>query len=92
MIEPRKHPISVPASRLAPLLDQARTAGIDLQGLSRGLDLPVELAALPEVNAISLADYYRLQNRLMILIGDETLHMSARQLLPGSTMSSIAKP
>ncbi|WP_375206896.1 helix-turn-helix domain-containing protein [Hyphococcus sp.] len=85
MIEPRKHPISVPASRLAPLLDQARTAGIDLQGLSRGLDLPVELAALPEVNAISLADYYRLQNRLMILIGDETLHMSARQLLPGST-------
>ncbi|WP_428410321.1 helix-turn-helix domain-containing protein [Hyphococcus sp.] len=83
--EPRDHPISVPASRLGPLLDQARGAGIDLDGLSRGLDLKVRLDALPEESSISLADYYRIQNRLMILIGDETLHMSARQLLPGST-------
>ena len=34
---------------------------------------------------ISLADYYRLQSRLAVLIGDETLHLSSRQLLPGST-------
>ena len=79
------HPISVPASRLGPLLDQARAAQIDLNALSRGLDLSVDLNNLPAEGIISLADYYRIQNRMMILIGDETLHMSARQLLPGST-------
>lgn len=78
-------PISVSASRLAPLIEQARAAEIDMEALSLGLGLPADITALPTDHSISLGDYYRLQNRLMILIGDETLHMSSRQLLPGST-------
>lgn len=41
--------------------------------------------AFSKNETISLADYYRIQNRLAILFGDETLHLSSRQLLSGST-------
>ncbi|MCK5747527.1 MAG: AraC family transcriptional regulator ligand-binding domain-containing protein, partial [Oricola sp.] len=79
------HSISVRFERVAPLVESARAAGIDLEKLFASLDLPPQLLEGGRNEFISLADYYRLQNRLSILIGDETLHLSSRQLLPGST-------
>lgn len=79
------HSISVRFERVAPLVESARAEGIDLEKLFASLDLPPQLLDGGRNEFISLADYYRLQNRLSILIGDETLHLSSRQLLPGST-------
>lgn len=78
-------PISVPVERIAPLLEQAEAAGVDARELFETLGLPVSLLSSQQGETISLADYYRLYNRLAILFGDETLHLSSRQLLSGST-------
>ncbi len=85
MNEQIDQPISLSAERLTPLLDQARTAGIDVDDLLSSLNLDHALAETRKNKLISLADYYRIQNRLAILFGDETLHLSSRQLLQGST-------
>ena len=85
MISHVANPISVPVERIAPLLDQARAAGIDIDELFGALGLEKLDADGATGSSISLADYYRIQNRLSILFGDETLHLSSRQLLPGST-------
>ena len=79
------HPIAVSAERLSPLFDQASGADIDVSALLTSLDLDPQLASSSKGTSISLADYYRIQNRLAILFGDETLHLSSRQLLQGST-------
>lgn len=78
-------PISVSIARLTPLFDQASAADIDVGALLNSLDLDPDLAKTSSGKTISLADYYRIQNRLAILFGDETLHLSSRQLLHGST-------
>lgn len=78
-------PISVSAERIAPLLDQARAANIDVPELFESLSLDSRITDGGKSKTISLADYYRLQNRLAILFGDETVHLSSRQLLQGST-------
>lgn len=80
-----KHPIAVSWWRVKPLLNQARAAGIDVEDLFRSLDLDLTLLGQSNHEVLSLANYYRIQNRLSILFGDETLHLSSRQLLPGST-------
>ncbi len=80
-----KQPISVSFERVTPLLEQAAAAGIDIDELFNSLGLPDALNSHSTAVTISLADYYRIQNRLSILFGDETLHLSSRQLLPGST-------
>ncbi len=77
--------ISVTLDRIQPLLAEAAAAGVDIAALLRSLDLDPRLVSGASGGEISLGDYYRIQNRLAILFGDETLHMSARQLLPGST-------
>lgn len=76
--------LSISAARLKPLFAGARDAGVDSRELLKSLALPAALLKNADA-AVSLADYYRIQNRLMLLTGDETLHMSSRQLLPGST-------
>ncbi|PQA89358.1 helix-turn-helix domain-containing protein [Hyphococcus luteus] len=84
MLDPEQS-ISVRFERVAPLVESARGEGIDLEKLFASLDLPPQLLDGGRNEFISLADYYRLQNRLSILTGDETVHLSSRQLLPGST-------
>lgn len=64
---------------------QAEARGIDTNALLMALDLPTSLIAPSTDCVIPLADYYRIQNRLSILFGDETLQLSSRQLLSGST-------
>lgn len=85
MQEAGEHTISVRFERVTPLIDSARASGVDVEKLFSALNLPVRLVENGRNEFISLADYYRLQNRLSILIGDETVHLSSRQLLPGST-------
>jgi AraC-like DNA-binding protein len=77
--------IAVSRTRIDPLLAQALEAEIDIEALLKSLNLPPNLADASGPERISLADYYRLQNRLSILFGDETVHLSSRQLLSGST-------
>lgn len=67
------------------MLAEAAAAGVAIEEMLASLGLPADLADRQGAGEISLGDYYRIQNRLAILFGDETLHMSARQLLPGST-------
>lgn len=78
-------PIAVSRARVDPLLAQAAAAGVDVNALLKSLNLPPDLADASGPRTISLADYYRIQNRLSILFGDETVHLSSRQLLSGST-------
>lgn len=78
-------PIAVPVARLEPLLAQAQAGGIDVGALFTALNLPKLLLSPSADGVIPLADYYRIQNRLSILFGDETLQLSSRQLLSGST-------
>lgn len=85
MTDPRALSICVRYERVLPLVESARGAGVDVAGLFESLNLPARLLEGARNETISLADYYRVQNRLSILIGDETLHLSSRQLLPGST-------
>jgi AraC-like DNA-binding protein len=85
MNDPIAQPISVSAERLTPLFDQASAAAINVGELLDSLNLDPELAEASRSKTLSLADYYRIQNRLAILFGDETLHLSSRQLLQGST-------
>ena len=70
----------VSRERLSPLLKQAAAAGVDIDALLDELGLRASLS-----DGISLGDYYRIQNRLAVIVRDETLHLSSRQLLPGST-------
>ena len=85
MTQKGQHPLSVSSVRLVPLLEQAQLAEIDISEFFSSLDLSEALSRPSADQTISLADYYRIQNRLMILVGDETLHLSSRPLLPGST-------
>ncbi|WP_306252506.1 helix-turn-helix transcriptional regulator [Parvularcula sp. IMCC14364] len=78
-------PISVPLERVRPLLDQGASAGISPSRLLEETAISDSMERAPEDGAVSLADYYRIQNLLAILIGDETCHLSQRQLIPGST-------
>jgi len=84
-------PVTIPTERLRPLLEQGRSAGVDPSALLRDVGAPCALSAARDGGValapgrISLADYFRIQNRLSALIGDETCRLSERQLLPGST-------
>ncbi len=77
--------ILVSLKRVRPLFKQAAAVSLDVPEVLAMLGLREDLHTLPDDETISLSDYYRIQNRLSILFGDETCHLSERQLLPGST-------
>jgi len=77
--------ITVSLRRARPIAAQARQLGVDTEAELAALDLPTDLLTRDDAERLSLADYYRIQNRFSLLFGDETCHLSERQLLPGST-------
>jgi AraC-like DNA-binding protein len=84
-------PVHVQARQIRPLLSVASAEGLDVKSLLRSLDIAEDLIAGDGV--IALADYFRVQNQISAALGDETLHLSSRQLLPGTTdfvMSRLA--
>ncbi|MEM8935882.1 MAG: helix-turn-helix domain-containing protein [Pseudomonadota bacterium] len=76
--------ISVPLKRISPLIEQAKSAGLNIEKALADLKIDVKGAANTK-ESISLGDYYRLHNTLALKLGDETLRLSARNLVPGST-------
>ena len=68
---------------IAPLLESARASGVDLKALLTSLDLAP--SQFESDSTIALGDYFRLQHQISALLEDETLQLSRRQLLPGST-------
>ena len=85
MTDSSPNALAVSMRHVRPLLEQAETAGLDVGHVIETLDLAPDIARQPETHLVSLADYFRLQNRLALLFGDETCHLSERQLLTGST-------
>ncbi|MCG8441853.1 MAG: AraC family transcriptional regulator [Caulobacterales bacterium] len=77
--------LSTTVGRIAPMFEEAREAGVALREELPALGLPADLAEGPSDTRISLADFYRIQHRLMVLMGDETCKASSRHLMPGST-------
>lgn len=77
--------LSVSIERIAPILKQASAAGLTADDLAAALDMAPASFAICDRGVILLADYYRLQNYVSGALGDETLRLSSRQLLPGST-------
>jgi AraC-like DNA-binding protein len=68
---------------MLPLLENAALRGVDVAAVARDLQLP-ETILQPNYR-ISLAAYFRLQNEISAALQDETMQMSKRQLLPGTT-------
>lgn len=77
--------ISISLRRVRPIAALCRQQGVDMPAELAALDLPSDMMNRDSKERISLADYYRIQNRFSLLFGDETCHLSERQLLPGST-------
>jgi AraC-like DNA-binding protein len=68
---------------IAPLLAGAKARGVQLGALYKSLDLTS--AQFEGDGVVALGDYFRLQHQISALLEDETLQLSRRQLLPGST-------
>lgn len=76
-------PVRVRMHDVLPLLENAALRGIDVAAIARSLHL--HDAALDAGSEISLATYFRLQNEISAAMQDETMQLSKRQLLPGTT-------
>jgi AraC-like DNA-binding protein len=70
---------------ICPLVRLAAKSGMSLPNILRGLDLPANILDGSRAASISLADYFRILERLAISARDETWGLSARPLLPGAT-------
>lgn len=76
-------PVFARMTHVRPLLAMAEAGGVDIGRLLKSLGLPA--AVLDTDEQIALGDYFRLQNQISAALDDETLHLSSRQLLPGTT-------
>lgn len=76
-------PVHVRISQMALLVDTAAMAGVDTDALFRSLKMPP--LSTDAQATMPLGDYFRLQNEISAALKDETLHLSTRQLLPGTT-------
>ena len=76
---------AVAADDIRSLCRPALDAGISLADILRSVDLPADLLDDERVASISLADYFRILERLSIAVHDETCGLSTRRLLPGAT-------
>jgi len=78
--------LTISATHFRPLIAAAHKADLPVAGLLSDLGLDPAFAAPENLESHhSLADYFRLQNRLGYLLADETCHLSDRTLMPGST-------
>jgi AraC-like DNA-binding protein len=77
--------LAVPIKVIRPLVQLAAKSGLSLPDILRGLDLPSNILVGSRAASVSLADYFRILERLAISAHDETWGLSARPLLPGAT-------
>ena len=78
-------PVAVPAAELRSLGPVASAAGISLHDILRGLDLEPELLESAHGTAITLADYFRILERVSLALHDEGCGLTARPLMLGAT-------
>ncbi len=82
-------PVYARSAQIRPLLAMAEANGVDMAALRLSLGLS---AGIPDTDdKIALGDYFRLQNQISAALDDETLHLSSRQLLPGTTDFVMAR-
>ncbi|MFN3960250.1 MAG: helix-turn-helix domain-containing protein [Parvularculaceae bacterium] len=75
-------PVRVKARQARPLFDHAAARGADIPSLLKSLNL--DAGVFDADGDMPLADYFRAQDMVAAALHDETLRMSARQLLPGT--------
>lgn len=77
--------LAVSTDDIRPLCRPASDAGISLPDILRSIDLPADLLDGSRAASVSLADYFRILERLSVAVHDETCGLSTRRLLPGAT-------
>ncbi len=75
-------PVLVRARQVLPLFDHASARGADVAALYKALHL--DPGVFESDGDLPLADYFRAQDFIASALHDETIGMSARQLLPGT--------
>lgn len=75
-------PVLVKARQVRPLFDHAAARGVDVSALYKALHL--DPGVFDSDGDMPLADYFRAQDLIAAALHDETIGMSARQLLPGT--------
>jgi AraC-like DNA-binding protein len=78
-------PVAVPAAELRSLGPAASAAGLNLGDILRGLDLQPELLEGSHGGGITLADYFRILERVSLALHDESCGLTARPLMLGAT-------
>ncbi len=81
--------VRVKAREARPLFDLAAARGADMSRLLKALH--IDPGVFDADGDIALADYFRAQDLIAAALQDETLRMSARQLLPGTTDFVLAQ-
>lgn len=84
-VHPASATLAIPVKVIRPLTRLAAKSGLSLPNILRGLDLPSDVLDSSRAASVSLADYFRILERLAISAHDETWGLSARPLLPGAT-------
>lgn len=82
-------PVLVRAREAKPLFDLAAARGADVGALLKTLQL--DPAVFENDGDMTLGDYFRAQDIIAAALQDETMRMSARQLLPGTTDFVLAQ-
>ncbi|MEM8696834.1 MAG: helix-turn-helix domain-containing protein [Pseudomonadota bacterium] len=77
--------VSVAAATLRPLRAIIEEAALNCAAILDAAHLPDALLDLEHDDSVSLADYYRLSEQIALAIGDETIHVSARPLMLGTS-------
>ncbi len=76
-------PVRVRALEAKPLFDLAAARGANVPALLKTLSLDASIFASD--GQMTLGDYFRAQDLVAAALQDETMRLSARQLLPGTT-------
>jgi len=76
-------------SVIAPLIASAEARGVGVDGLLASVGLA--RSQFEGDGEVALGDYFRLQQQISALVEDETLQLSKRQLLPGSTDFALSQ-
>ena len=74
--------VRVKARQVRPLFDHAAARGVDIPALFKALRLHPDI--FDADGDMPLVDYFRAQDLIAAALHDETMRMSARQLLPGT--------
>lgn len=77
--------VTIASASLRPLEAIIANAGIRTGAVLEGTRLPADFFAPPHDKTLTLADYFRLCEQIALAIGDETIHVSLRPLMLGTS-------